>query len=359
MNHVVVYRNLASYSAFPSIARLDDTGLVVVFREAERRRFACHIDKTSAASLVRSVDGGATWRQPETVHTSPEYGVQDPSVCQLRDGTLVASFFAWAVGAPECVPEGNAQTRQLDGEHCAWTQGTSVVRSRDRGRRWESRPTPVTSPTDRATYTSEPVVELPDGDLLIPLYGSFPGESDRALVMRSADGGGTWSDAVTVAHDPFGHVSFYEPALLALPSGKVLCMLRTHVKGEAVAGYGHYLYQSESSDCGRTWSTPRCTDIWGHPPHLLLLRDGRVLCTYGYRRPPYGIRACVSADEGSTWQVRDEIVLRSDGKGTDLGYPSSVELDDGCILTVYYMHPLDEDWGAGHAFIAGTVYRLS
>jgi len=29
--------------------------------------------------------------------------------------------------------------------------------------------------------------------------------------------------------------------------------------------------------------------------------------------------------------------LRDDGFGSDLGYPSSIQLEDGRILTVYYM----------------------
>ena len=55
--------------------------------------------------------------------------------------------------------------------------------------------------------------------------------------------------------------------------------------------------------------------------------------------------------------MKDEIIIRSDGKDGDLGYPSSVQLSDGRILTVYYFHPLDEDWSEGHSLIAGSFYR--
>ena len=66
--------------------------------------------------------------------------------------------------------------------------------------------------------------------------------------------------------------------------------------------------------------------------------------TYGYRRPPWGIRACLSHDCGRTWDIDNEIVIRMDG-GTpdgqkrkvgdsDLGYPVSVQLDDSTIFTV-------------------------
>jgi hypothetical protein len=81
--------------------------------------------------------------------------------------------------------------------------------------------------------------------------------------------------------------------------------------------------------------------MWGFPPHLLVLKDGRLLCTYGYRRPPFGERACSSRD-GIHWSVEDEIVLRDDAVNGDLGYPASVELEPGTILTVYYQPDASE-----------------
>ena len=40
---------------------------------------------------------------------------------------------------------------------------------------------------------------------------------------------------------------------------------------------------------------------------------------------------------------RYDYILRDDGPHPDLGYPSSVELDDGSILTVYYQRPRSVD----------------
>ena len=63
------------------------------------------------------------------------------------------------------------------------------------------------------------------------------------------------------------------------------------------------MVQRWSEDGGVTWSLPLRTDIWGYPPHLLKLRDGRVLCTYGYRRDPMGVRAVLSHDGGESWDT--------------------------------------------------------
>lgn len=353
MKNIIIYENEKSYCAFPDIEQLQNGDLVVAFREATRRKIRTHIDPTSKAVLVRSFDRGKTWGNKTTIYDD-ECGIQDPSIVQLRDSTLIANFFKWRVGDESSLPADITNVRGLGGETYAWTEGTFVIRSYDNGYTWEKKPIKVPSPTGSSTSTSDAVLELPGGELIIPLEGKFPGETERAMVMRSQDKGETWQDASTIAYDPFGNMSFHEPALLTLPSDKIICMLRVHLRGDYQAGY--FLYQSESQDGGKTWSTPHRTDIWGHPAHLLYLKSGKILCAYGYRRPPYGVRACLSEDEGQTWNLKDEIILRSDGKDVDLGYPSSVQLPDGAILTTYYFHLSDENWREGHSYIAGSFY---
>ena len=85
--------------------------------------------------------------------------------------------------------------------------------------------------------------------------------------------------------------------------------------------------------------------------------------SYGYRRPPYSVRACLSHDNGKTWNIENEIVLRMDGGtpqgqprkvgDTDLGYPTSIQRDDGSIFTVYYMNT-----AGSNCFVAVTFWRL-
>ena len=109
-----------------------------------------------------------------------------------------------------------------------------------------------------------------------------------------------------------------------------------------IAGAEQFLYQSESSDGGATWAAPVRTPMWGYPCDLLLLDSGEVLCAYGYRRNPMGVRACLSCDGGRTWDIEHELVLRGDGfGGSDLGYPKVVQFSDGNILIVYYFTRCD------------------
>ena len=64
------------------------------------------------------------------------------------------------------------------------------------------------------------------------------------------------------------------------------------------------------------------------------------MCSSDLRREPFGVRAYVSEDEGATWSP--EIVLRDDGPDPDVGYPSTAQLVDGSLLTVYYWHDDDQ-----------------
>jgi hypothetical protein len=56
--------------------------------------------------------------------------------------------------------------------------------------------------------------------------------------------------------------------------------------------------------------------------------------SYGHRRKPFGNQARVSDDHGKTWHA--PMTVSGDGAGGDLGYPSTVQLDDGALVTVWY-----------------------
>jgi len=56
--------------------------------------------------------------------------------------------------------------------------------------------------------------------------------------------------------------------------------------------------------------------------------------SYGHRRKPYGNQARLSTDNGKSWS--EPMLISADGTSGDLGYPSTVELADGTLLTVWY-----------------------
>jgi len=95
------------------------------------------------------------------------------------------------------------------------------------------------------------------------------------------------------------------------------------------------IFQSESLDDGKTWTKPHqlLPERGGAPAHIIE-KDGVLISTYGYRKNPYGIRVMFSYDGGETWDTNH--VLVDSEVSSDLGYPASVVLEDGNILTIYY-----------------------
>jgi hypothetical protein len=154
-------------------------------------------------------------------------------------------------------------------------------------------------------------------------------EGKRFGVCESMDDGVTWQWLAEIPARPGDDSGQYHElhAVEAAP-GRLIAQIRNHNKSNE-----RETLQSESNDNGRAWSVPRPIGVWGLPSHLLRLSDGRLLMTYGYRRAPMGNLARVSADQGRTWS--EPIVISDDGHG-DLGYPSTVELADGELLTLWY-----------------------
>jgi hypothetical protein len=154
-----------------------------------------------------------------------------------------------------------------------------------------------------------------------------------SYVLRSENEGQSWN-LQTIAYDPSGEHSFDETALLELPTGRILALLRhsgfTDPKQRDIS-----LFQSHSDDGGKTWSTPVSSGIVGYPAHLLRLKDGKLLCTVGYRADPWGHRAIISVDEGKTWNIHEPKIIRDDSIPGWTTYPMSSQLPDGTIFTTY------------------------
>jgi hypothetical protein len=168
--------------------------------------------------------------------------------------------------------------------------------------------------------------------MLMAVYGGpqqSPGprskrREDHSYIYRSTDHGRSWR---RYAECPSGQ-QFNETALLRLSSGKILAAMRSRRGGQ--------VWLSQSVDNGRTWSEPiQITPDSVHPADLAELPDGRVLMTVGYRVGPYGVRGLIGDANGS-FDWRGRFLLVNDGVGADCGYPSSVVLKDGRVMTLYY-----------------------
>lgn len=95
----------------------------------------------------------------------------------------------------------------------------------------------------------------------------------------------------------------------------------------------------------------------GHPCDVLSIGNALLLLVYGYRHPPYGVRARLWTPDrglpGETDASGAEIILRADGRVPDLGYPWATRLDRDHVLVVYYFCDVE---GVRH--IAATRLRI-
>ena len=55
----------------------------------------------------------------------------------------------------------------------------------------------------------------------------------------------------------------------------------------------------------------------------------------GYRVGPYGVRGLIG-DAGGNFDWEQRFILVNDALSADCGYPSSVVLKDGRVMTLYY-----------------------
>jgi hypothetical protein len=341
-----------------NVRRLTSGDLVAVYNE---ERFPFHHD-TGQTVFIRSKDDGATWTDRTVVLPfTATTGNWDCGICELADGSLLVNFTMCAYFKRGVTPEQPSWSNSpMTDAHGDWTWsyrtlgwiGTYVTKSRDGGNTWDQ-PIPINvRPLKHAGCRLGAWLQ-PGGELLLGVYGRIRGygeegenESTRSALLRSDDGGDNWEYYSTLGFDAASIIDYEEPAIVNLADGRIVCALRTHVNPSGDAKNTAIVV---SEDGGFSWTPPKFANIWGYPAEFVALDDGRVLMVYGYRRPPYGERGCISED-GVTWDVKNEFVIReggvpkehpridptNPGRFQHIGYPSATLLADGSVLALYH-----------------------
>jgi sialidase-1 len=322
------------YHGWPTVARRQNGDLVVVYSGGRD----WHICPFGRVDMMVSHDEGKSWSWPRTILDS-DLDDRDAGVVETQKGSLLVTTFTSlayeqiikqvevgkpsSILPPERLPAWKAARDRLSPEQRQAQLGVWMVRSTDGGISW--------SPASRCGVGSpHGPITLKDGRLLY-LGKEIYVKGERIGACESIDDGMNWHWLSEIparkGDDPTA--SYHELHGVEAADGTIIAHIRNHNKANA----GETL-QSESSDGGKTWSLPHSIGVWGLPSHLLKLKDGRLLMTYGHRRAPLGNQARVSADNGRTWS--EALMISTDGTSWDLGYPSTVELNDGFLLTVWY-----------------------
>ncbi len=328
------------YNGWPTVARRKNGQLLVTWSGGR----VGHICPFGRVEMMTSIDDGKTWTWPRVL-LDTNIDDRDAGVLETVKGTLIVTTFtsleyqkdhyfgaekwghkddpAW-IAAHARIPDDKKREAQL---------GEWAIRSTDGGLSW-SKPL--------ATIVNSPhgPTQLADGRLLYVGKRLWKGstvttsEMQKMSVVESTDDGKTWKWLADIPSRPGDTVNrdYHELHAVEAADGSIITQIRNHNK----ANSGETL-QTESSDGGKTWSVPHSIGVSGFPSFLTRLKDDRLLMTYGYRLKPYGNQARVSEDNGKTWS--EPIIISDDGASTDIGYPSTVQLEDGSLLTIWYEAP--------------------
>ena len=334
-----------AYFAWPTVARLQDGRLAMV-ASGFRRRHVCPFGKVV---ICYSEDEGKTWTRPTIIIDTP-LDDRDAGILPFGENSVMITSFN---NTKEMQRNANKESQNpyingyLDvlNEKAAEEKflGSTFVISHDGTKTFSDvMRIPITAPHG-------PVL-MQDGSILY--VGRTFSKDDK---MMETDGIKAYKVYPDGTYEKLGEIENIDPEILScephaivLENGKII----VHIRMER-GGY-FSTYQSESYDGGKTFTKPHALleKRGGAPAHLLELSDGTLISAYGYRNAPYGIKVMVSYDGGENWDTGHDIYVN--GVSSDLGYPASVELENGDILTVFYAKETIES----PAVIMQTIWHL-
>lgn len=231
---------------------------------------------------------------------------------------LVTAFFG---GTQERNPDVCIYVSRKDQGSGKWTAPMNVANG-------------IQNDTLRYACWNPVLYQIPGGDLLL-FYKVGPSPAKwKGWLIRSKDGGSTWSKPWPL---PDGFLGPIKDQPVALPDGTLLCPTSVEGNGWKV----HFeLARKEARKWEMAGPVPAADSLKAIQPTILLLKDGTIeaLC----RSENRAILATTSKDNGKTWSPLTPITLPNNNSGID-----GCTLADGRQLLVYnhVLPPLGETKG--------------
>ena len=337
----------AGYHGWPTLIRCAD-GRLLAACSGER---LAHVCPCGRVVIYESADNGATWSAGRILTDGP-LDDRDAGLIQTPAGTLLINWFT-SIAFIDCGPTGHPESTRIHPKAAVWNEteerltvadirrhhGFFMKRSTDGGKTWSDK---YRVPLNNVHGPSV----LDDGSLLWTgrdvsktsiLGGNVNGP--RSIVCRSVDDGLTWEEIGEIPPAE-GHVpaKYHELHQIQAADGSIICHIRN--QNYRSDNEGPTTWQCISTDGGRTWTKPEFV-FKGFPSHLLRLKDGRLMASYGMRSRPYGNQVRFSDDCGRTWS--EPVIISDDAVSNDLGYTSTAELEDGTFFSLWYEHRPQND----------------
>lgn len=366
MKHSIVSRwteGAFRYQAWPTVTKAED-GTLFVGTSGHRLNHICPFGKDL---MYVSCDEGETWSAPQIINDT-YLDDRDAGMLAWGDGNLLLTYFShgfdtFDVWEKADKPYITVNAPWARGMRALWETlpadqyrpGSWTRISRDNGKTWsESRRAPVSSPHGPCRLQDGTLLYVgsfvaPDGTYDDGGVVNVGNRTNRIQMFQSTDDGETWQFLSVLPWPEGADIETYEthePHAIQMANGDILAVVRYQPSSTPVMKRLQ-LYSTVSHDNGKTWEEAQILDLCGAPGHLLQHSSGAVILSYCRRADPQGQYIKVSYDFGKTWSA--ETLISDIVDHWDHGYPSSVELSNGDVLTVYYQKCPGDDYNSLHS----------
>lgn len=301
LDHTIVYSgaNTPEYSscAFPGICQLKSGTLLASFKGAARK---IPDNATDRAVTVFSYDNGKTWSEPVELFAPPIVDGKPTTMrtlyfIEVSEGHLLA--VANAVDATmEELPYYNEETEGLKDTYIL------VSHSADEGKTWSTmQRVQVQSFYDMPLPLTGAPFLTKDGRIGIQFEVNKPYYETKYWVHNSCavysdDGGYTWGNEVIITNNP--DIYYWDQRLATLDDGRIADIFWTFDRRKGDYINIHYC---ESMDGGRSFGPLTDTGLSGQPGNIVSGKDGSLVTIYINRDAAPIIKLAQSFD-GKTWQ---------------------------------------------------------
>lgn len=288
---------------------------------------------TDVNIVVSRLDrGSSVWSEPMMISTDSEFSNQNPSLFLAPSGEIWAMY--------------TSQRGREEGKNNM--QYTSVIKrqvSRDDGLTWGE---PEVVLPEEGTFARQAIQVLSNGRWIYGLWLCTDSESglagDPSAFAISDDEGATWRRV-----DMPGSSGRVHPSLVELEDGHLVAFMRSR---EA-----DFIYRSESTDYGDTWTVPEPTPLPNNNSGIAAVRlaSGRVAIAYNHNSAPstYGktgawpalrnpVSIALSEDGGRTFPLIRHIERGEGYAGEEnrfsnrqYEYPCLIQASDGMLHLAY------------------------
>lgn len=366
-----------NYFGWPTVAKLSD-GTLLAGASGFRIDHVCPFGK---AVISYSRDEGKTWTAPMPFIDTP-LDDRDVGLLVYGDDRVIATSFnnsvefqrLWLSWREDNLTRMTGETARREATAQGYVRsyldyvdvfypnhddfyGSTFRMSEDGGKSWgKLLYSPVTCPhgplatkEGKIIYIGTPMADIKRkaADPRIRSFEILPDGEMKELGI------------IPPIEDEHGALNAEEPHAFELANGDILVHIRAERRKCEHEVFT--IYQTVSKDGGKTFPKPspiqleNASDVdakfLGSPPHIMRHSSGALLSLIGVRDGAVGVRVLKSVNEGESWEV---MVLTDDATSNDIGYPSTVELKDGSLYTIWYERPSLEE----PATIRGAHWEL-